>query len=577
MNNYTENNLIERPAIRLFQDLDYEHINAYHENYGKNSLLGRQERDEVVLLPRLKKALVGLNSDAPAEAISLTMEELVRDRSAMSLVGANREIYKLIKDGVKVNVHNQSGELAVKMYEKMKIQSRCPDIAVVMSSSQNEPENFKPHRLRMRNEDLEEKFKDPDDPLKIVIVCDMWLTGFDVECLSTIYLDKPMRNHTLMQAIARANRVFGNKTNGLIVDYIGVFRDLKRALAIYAATADEDQMPVKPKDELIKQLKKIMIELDDFCMTCGFDIKAIGTANDLETIELIGLAIDKILSSEKRRLKFLSLSKDALLIFKAILPDAKASQFAQGIKVIKVLSNKIRSITGEDVDIEETKEAIGELLDESIESIATYKIFGVEGLKDLSRIDFEKIKTVINKNNKHIATERLKQTIKRKLETMVKMNPSRLTFEERFKKLIDEYNQGAKNVDELFEELIEFAKELNEEEKRGLSEQLSEEELTIFDLLLKPDLTGKDVEGIKQMAKDLLLKLKREKLVLDWRKKQQTRADVLVTIKDILYEQLPQHYNTEVYTQKCDLVYRHIYDSYYGEGKSIYSELGVAA
>lgn len=464
---------------------------------------------------------------------------------------------------------------AVKMYEKMKKQPGCPDIAVVMSSSQNEPENFKPHRIRMKNEDLERKFKDPDDPLRIVIVCDMWLTGFDVECLSTIYLDKPMRNHTLMQAIARANRVFQDKENGVIVDYIGVFRELKRALAIYGTVTKEGEMPVKPKSELIEHLKVLMDELYDFCKACGFEIRAIIKAYDLEKLRLISEAIDKILTAEQRKLKFLSLSRNALQIFNVILPDPNATQFTKDIKVIKVLASRVRAITGERIDIKDANQAVEELLDKSVDAIARYEISDPEELKDLSKIDFEKIKAIIDKNKKHIAAERLKQKIKNKLDAMVRMNPSRLTFAEKFQKLIDEYNEGAKRVEEFFEELINFAKKLNEEEKRGLSEQLAEEELAIFDLLLKPDLKKSEKERIKKISKELLLKLKSEKLVLDWRKKQHTRADVMVTIKDLLFEGLPESYETKDCSQKCDLVFRHIYDSYYGEGKSVYEMVNV--
>lgn len=466
---------------------------------------------------------------------------------------------------------------AVKMYEKMKSEPGCPDIAVVMSSSQNEPENFKPHRIRMKNEDLERKFKDPDDPLRIVIVCDMWLTGFDVECLSTIYLDKPMRNHTLMQAIARANRVFQDKENGVIVDYIGVFRELKRALAIYGTVTKEGEMPVKPKSELIEHLKVLMDNLNVFCKECDFEIGAIVKAYDLEKLRLISEAVDKILVSEQRKLKFLSLSRDALQIFNAILPDPNATQFTKDIKVIKVLASRVRAITGERIDIKDTSQAVEELLDKSVDAIARYEISDPEELKDLSKIDFEKIKAIIDKNKKHIAAERLKQKIMNKLDAMVKMNPLRLTFAEKFQKLIDEYNEGAKRVEEFFGELINFAKELNEEEKRGLSEQLTEEELAIFDLLLKPDLKRSEKERIKKIAKELLLKLKSEKLVLDWRKKQQTRADVMVTINNILYKQLPESYNTELYMQKSNLIYRHIYDSYFGEEKSVYLMVGASA
>jgi len=239
------------------------------------------------------------------------------------------------------------------------------------------------------------------------------------------------------------------------------------------------------------------------------------------------------------------------------------------------LAGRIKSITGEDVDIEEVSEAVKELLDKSIESIAKYEISNPEELKDLSKIDFKKIKATLDKNKKHIVVAKLKQKIKSKLFLLLKMNSSRETFAQKFQKLIDEYNEGIKSIDEIFDELSSFAKELSEEEKRGLGERLTEEELAIYDLLFKPNLKKKELEKIKHIARELLKKLKSEKLVLDWRKKQQTRADVVVTIKNILYEQLPESYDTQLYIQKSDLIYRHIYDKYYGEGRSIYSILEV--
>ena len=320
-----------------------------------------------------------------------------------------------------------------------------------------------------------------------------------------------------------------------------------------------------------------MDEIYDFCKECGFEISAIIKACDLEKLRFISEAIDKVLVSEQKKLKFLSLSGKVLQIFNAILPDPNAAQFTKDIQVIKVLANRVRAITGERIDTKDTNQAVKELLDESVDAIARYEISDPEELKDLSKIDFEKIKAIIDKNKKHIAAERLKQKIKNKLDAMVKMNPTRLTFAEKFQKLIDEYNEGVQCVEEFFEELIDFAKELNEEEKRGVSEQLAEEELAIFDLLLKTDLKRSEKERIKKIAKELLLKLKSEKLVLDWRKKQQTRADVMVTIKNLLFEELPESYETKDYSHKSDLVYRHIYDSYYGEGKSVYEMVGANA
>ena len=154
---------------------------------------------------------------------------------------------------------------------------------------------------------------------------------------------------------------------------------------------------------------------------------------------------------------------------------------------------------------------------------------------------------------------------------MVKPNRTRIDFLEEFQKMIDEYNSGAMNVQVFFDKLMVFAKRLDAEERRGLSENLTEEELVIFDLLTRPQiaLSDKELADVKKVAKQLLDKLKKEKLVLDWRKQQTTRAMVLTTIKDVL-DELPRAYTKELYEQKCDTVYQHFYEAYLGQGRSVY-------
>ena len=325
---YSEDLLIEQPAIELFGKLGWKTANCFDEFAAGGTALGRETAEEVILLSRLQPALERLNPTLPAEAINLAVEELAYDRSKMSMAAANREIYRLLKNGIKVSIKTDTGDYAVetvleaeeldeeqekkfgrefgreyhlitredrletiaedlvnhymgrdfsaalgpgkamvvsidkatavKMYDKAQKYWRAylgdlqlklktadefeeetiekkirymqeTDMAVVVSQSQNEVEEMKkkgvdiiPHRKRMVKEDLDKKFKDPEDPFGIVFVCAMWMTGFDVPCCTTIYLDKPMRNHTLMQTIARANRVFPDKVNGLIVDYVVV-------------------------------------------------------------------------------------------------------------------------------------------------------------------------------------------------------------------------------------------------------------------------------------------------------------------------------------------------------------------
>jgi type I restriction enzyme R subunit len=197
---------------------------------------------------------------------------------------------------------------------------------------------------------------------------------------------------------------------------------------------------------------------------------------------------------------------------------------------------------------------------------------GTDYLVDLSRIDFEALKAQFEKGHKRIQAEKLKNAISSKLTRMVRLNKSRMDYLEKFRQMIDEYNAGSVNVEAFFQELVAFARELNEEEKRGIAEQLAEEELAVFDLLTKPELnlTRKDEQEVKKVARELLDTLKREKLVLDWRKRQQSRAAVRLCIEQIL-DRLPLSYARELYRKKCEAVYQHVYDSYFGEGRSIYA------
>lgn len=222
-------------------------------------------------------------------------------------------------------------------------------------------------------------------------------------------------------------------------------------------------------------------------------------------------------------------------------------------------------------DISSVKQAVENLLDESIASEG-YIIQPAEQLVDLSHIDFEALKKKFVKARKRIEVEKLRGTINAKLRRMVRLNRTRMDFLEKFQQMIDEYNAGSLNIDEFFSRLVTFTQELNEEEKRGLGEKLSEEELAVFDLLTKPDmkLKAKEKDEVKKVARELLSKLRREKIVLDWRKRQQSRAVVRLCVEEVL-EALPEVYTPELYEKKCNLVYQHIYDSYYGPGKNLYA------
>ena len=472
------------------------------------------------------------------------------------------------------------------------------DMAVIVSQQQGEVDFFKEkgldiakHRTRMVKEDMETKFKDADDPFRLVFVCAMWLTGFDAPAVSTIYLDKPMKNHTLMQTIARANRVFRDKNNGLMVDYVGVFRNLEKALAIYGSSSgggvEDGECPIQDKSELVESLRLAIAEAVDFCNDRGVDLDAILKAEgfkkvaylddaatslvDRQVVEAVDDAVEQVIVNDDLKKRFISLANQVVRLFKATLPDATANEFAPIKTCLAVLADKIRTFT-EEANIDEVMGQVGELLDESI-ATKGYVIHSTEvtSLIDLSQIDFEALKAHFEKGRKRTEAEKLKRALSDKLLSMVQLNKTRTDLMAKFQKLIDAYNKGL-DVDSFFAKLTDFVKELSEEDQRHVAEELTEEELALFDILTKPeiDMTAKEKEDVKKVARMLLQTLKEVKLVLDWRKRQRTRADVYTTVKTIL-DELPRAYTPELYQQKCDTVYQHVYDSYQGEGQSIYA------
>jgi len=453
------------------------------------------------------------------------------------------------------------------------------DMAVVVSQSQNEIADLepfeidmKPLRQRMLTEDLEDEFKKPNSNLRIVFVCAMWMTGFDVPNLSTLYLDKPLKNHTLMQTIARANRVAEGKANGLIVDYIGVFKNIEKALALYASSGVDEEEIIKSKDELVENLKKTLEKTKQFLKPLEIDIDVLLQVDNEQKLLLIEQYANKILKDPKGKKIFLNLSSDLYVAYKSVLPDPSAEDFYNQVTAIRVISSRIREVGENSVDLSQVKNDLEKLLDRSIQA-GEYVIPQYKKIKDLSKLDANALKDFFEKlDNKNLQLESLSAELKEKIDEMVKRNKKRAHFMERLTSILQEYNNGSHNIDEIFEELIQLAKDLTEEEQRSAKENMTEEELAIFDLLLKDDLNPKEREQVKKIAKDLLEKLKLEKLVLDWREKEITRAGVKTTIFDLLYNQLPE----PTYANKdCDMkgaeIYNYIYEHYQDAHNYIYA------
>ena len=452
------------------------------------------------------------------------------------------------------------------------------EIAVVVSSEQNEIKKFKawdldiePHREKMNTRDLEKEFKEEDHPFRLVIVCAMWITGFDVPSLSTLYLDKPLKSHTLMQTIARANRIHTGKNNGLIVDYIETYKALLEALAIYAiggekGGSEKPEVPVKPLEELIENLKdSIETVFGFFNDELEFNLQEVVDAEGLYLLAAIEKAVNAVYKTDETKSKFGVIAREVFIKYKALMPDQAIYEFKPQRDAINAIYQRIQDQT-EEADISAVMKQVQDVVDNSVESqnIALDPTADYGKKLDLSNLDFELIeKYFLKLPNKNTVVQTLKQKIERQLKRMVDQNPLRVDFYKKYQEIIDEYNRGKERVtiEETFKELVKFINDLNEEEARAKREELTEEQLAIFDLLLlDKQLTSKERNKVKSMAQDLLDKLQNTGLKVEhWMDKPQTQSAVRKTINDYLFENLPYPtYNDPDINQKTELVFEHL-------------------
>ena len=456
------------------------------------------------------------------------------------------------------------------------------DMAVIVSPGQNEIQqmqklglDIEPHRKRMNTSQppLDEKFKDTEDPLRLVFVCAMWLTGFDAPSCSTVYLDKPMRNHTLMQTIARANRVFPGKHSGVIVDYANVFASLEKALAIYGAGKD-GKSPVQDKQRLVKDLRQAVADATAFCAAQGVNLDAIEALDvgSMERLQRIHDGMNALISPDPQRSAFFGHERLVSTLYRAVKPDPAALEFAARVAGLSTLAETIRAkLNPNPPDITEVMGQIAGLLDASIIG-HDIREQGPAPL-DLSKINFEALAQRFKQSKqKNTDIEVLKAAIRAKLEKMIQLNRTRADFAEKFEALIESYNAGSRSIEELFEELVKLSNSLSVEEARHVREHMSEEELVIFDILTRPapELSPDERAEVKKVARDLLSKLK-GLLVLNWRQKLTARSQLKLLIEDTLDTGLPRAYTPQIYEQKCAAVFEHVYESYPERDVGVYA------
>jgi type I restriction enzyme R subunit len=484
-------------------------------------------------------------------------------------------------------VSAEFGERRLRLQEllnRLKVLTKT-DMALIVSPGQNEIAQMQkhgldiaPHRKRMNESQphLDEKFKDPNDPLGIVFLCAMWMTGFDAPICSTMYLDKPLRNHTLMQTIARANRVFPGKHSGVIVDYANVFTSLEKALAIYG-TGRGGERPVKDKQKLVEDLRNAVNAATTFCSEHQVNLSDMERlpSGSMERLQQMDDAVNALISPDPLRREFFDHERLVSILYNAVKPDPAALEFAGSVACLASIANTInRKLNPDPADISGVMGDIVRLLDNSIAGIEIKE----EGppILDLSKIDFEKLAARFKKSKqRNTDLEVLKAAIRAQMTKLIHLNRTRIDFLGKFEELIESYNNGSRNIEELFEELLRFTRTLNDEQQRHIRENITEEELVIFDILTRPgpDLSQEERAEVKKVARELLTRLK-ELLVLNWRQKSTARSQLKLTIEDVLDSGLPRAYSKDLYLKKCSAIFEHVYESYPERNTSFYSVAG---
>ena len=397
----------------------------------------------------------------------------------------------------------------------------------------------------------------------MVFVCNMRLTGFDAPKVRTLYLDKPMKWHTLMQTIARVNRVFEWKENGLIVDYLWLFKNLQLALADYASTGEwEIDYPAQDKEELIKLIDLGIEECQKFIKTnCKIKREELKESKWFDQLKVLKKISDRLLSSELKKKERKSLSSKLLGLYKSLLPDFRANEFVWEINLIKAIVLYIQNIVETQTDVSDIKKEMEHLLDTSI-SVDDFEIEQTWLIKNLAELDWDKLKEIFKKDDKNIQLKRTESLLKDRIADMIKKNPMASEFKKRLDEIMDKYNNNSLNIEETFQLLLELAEGLDEEEKAQLESMLTPEEYVIFQKICKKWLKPKEEDEIKAIAHSLYEKIVSVKdEYVDWKNKTQGSALMYVTIKDTLFETVPvPTYTQEDAEKKTKEVYNYTFE-----------------
>ena len=549
-------------------DLDEDHIEKLESQFsGFYNIVTREDRLDAIARD-IVEHYAGRGYDGKAMVVSIDKATSVRMYTKVQIEW-EKYIEKLNLELVREDDEYKKGKIMERIEKTQDIEMAC-----VVSKDADEIEKMSKYDIDMKalraamnqtNADggslLEDRFKKADDKLRIVFVCSMWLTGFDVPNLSTLYIDKPLQNHTLMQTIARANRVAVDKKNGLIVDYIGVFKKLQFALAMYAST-NKNEIIIRPKSDIENALKEKLESIVSLLILKNIHIEELMEADNEKKIGLIECYINSILINKDDKKRFLSDATELYDQYLSFLPDPQAIHYYEKVTIIKTLASRVRNVGKKSIDISLVQKEMEDILNKSIQ-VEEYLVPHYKKMTDLSKLDADTLYNFFfNVENKEIQAEILEEELKQKIEILAQQNKKRLGFIEKLNKIISKYNTQTHDVDLFMEELVNLAKELNQEEERAVKENLTEEELAVFDLLAKENLNPTEVEEVKSVAKQMIEKLKAEKLTPHWREFEPTRSGVKTIITDYVYK-LPEPIYTELECQNLvSPLYNFMYEQY---------------
>jgi type I restriction enzyme, R subunit len=460
-------------------------------------------------------------------------------------------------------------------------------IEIVISEGQNEVRHFRkwdfdiiPHRGVMKagfetpdgkRVSVDRAFQDPEHPFRVAIVCAMWLTGFDVECLSTLYIDKPMKAHTLMQAIARANRVFPGKDCGVIVDYNGVLSSLREALAQYALGDEEaghggDEV-VTPIEDLVRALAASIGVAEDHLRTLGFDPGRLAGSKGFDRIQSLRDAVDALSSSDEAKRRFEIMARQVFIRFKALLMEPSAFAFATRHDDLEAIYRKLQE-KRDTADVTEVLKELHRIVNEAIRAQSLGDDHADGLTVDLSKIDFVKLREefAARVHRKHAALGDIREVVERKLQQMLLRNPLRMDYYRKYQEIIADYNRekDRATVERTFAALAELAAELDAEQRRAAEEGLTDDELALFDLLFKESISRADRERLKQASRSLLGSLRQLLAEMrDWTQKEATQAEVKVFILDSLWRALPRPpFSVEETEARAQRIYEYVWGRY---------------